>query len=140
VRLRNHMTLAIAATFGMIVSAGTAAMARGFSGDWPITVSHSQRSNGSYCAMLTDDGSGGWPHSGSAFLVNASGRLFGTFQVIDKTIMLTFEVQGGEGGNAGLVFIAPTGKDAIGKGVYEEVYGGEESDSGVAMFGAKGGC
>jgi hypothetical protein len=52
----------------------------------------------------------------------------------------TFQQQGGEGQNAGLVFTAPAKSGDVGKGVYEQVYGGEESDSGVAAFGTKGSC
>lgn len=46
----------------------------------------------------------------------------------------------GSGQNEGLVFIARAGNGNIGQGVYEGVYGGEEIDSGVLVFGMKGGC
>jgi len=39
-----------------------------------------------------------------------------------------------------LVFVAPVVNGNIGKGTYDQVYGGEEFDSGVLMVGVKGGC
>ena len=116
------------------------AMAQSYSGDWPTTVSNSHYANGTYCVTLTDDGSLGWPHSGGAVLLLQSNRLFGTFQVINGLLMATFEQQGGTGQNAGLVFIARASGGRVKKGTYEEVYGGEELDSGVLVFGAKNGC
>ena len=118
------------------------AMAGSFSGNWPITVSGSQRSNGSYCLTVKDDGSVGWPHSGYVSLTGPShlNLPFGTFQVIGRTFTVTVEQEGSEGQNAGLVFSARVRAGSIGDGVYDQVYGGEESDSGAAAFGAKGGC
>jgi hypothetical protein len=137
---RERTTIAIAATLAMAVSAN-AAIAQSYSGRWPMTVTHSQRSNGTFCATLTDNGSLGWPHSGPASLPGGSGgSLFGTFQVIDRSIVLTFESPGGTGQNAGVLFVASADNGKIGKGVYEVVYGGQELDSGVLTFGMKGGC
>jgi len=132
---------AFAAALSLVFSAG-AAPAASYSGNWLVTVSHAIRSNGTYCLTLTDDGSLGWPHSGEASLTSqVSGNLpYGTFQVIDHFLVATFEQEGGEGQNAGLVFTAPAKNGTVGKGVYEQVYGGEESDSGDAAFGKKGGC
>jgi hypothetical protein len=66
--MRFLKQILIAATLPMLVPV-SAAMAQSYSGRWPLTVSHSQRSNGTYCLTLTDDGSYGWPHSGPASLV-----------------------------------------------------------------------
>jgi len=125
-----------------VMLSANAAAAAGYSGNWLVTVSHATRSDGTYCLTLTDDGSFGWPHSGLASLTSqAGGNLpYGTFQVINHTLVATFQQQGGEGQNAGLVFTAPAKSGDVGKGVYEQVYGGEESDSGVAAFGTKGSC
>jgi len=98
----------------------SAAMAQSYSGNWPATVTHSQHSNGTYCLTLTDNGTLGWPHNG--------------------TLVVTIEEEGGTGQNAGLVFSASAGHGDIGKGVYEDVFGGEEFDSGVLVFGVKDGC
>ncbi|HMF27374.1 MAG TPA: hypothetical protein VKE42_01295, partial [Candidatus Cybelea sp.] len=97
----------------------------------------SHHSNGTSCLTLTDDGSNGWKHSGSASL---GGSLsFGTFQVINHTLVATIEASG-YGQNAGLVFIGSANHGNIGKGVFEDVYGGEDFDSGALTFGMKGGC
>ncbi len=121
----------------------SAATAQSYSGNWPANVTQSRGSNGSYCMALTDNGSVGWPHSGQATLSGANiGKesLFGTFQVIDGLLIATFESEGGEGQNAGLVFIGRASAGTISKGVYDDVYGGEEVDSGVIGFGTKGDC
>jgi len=134
------MLFSLAAALPMIL-AGSAAMAGGYSGNWPLTVSHSQNVNGAYCLTLTDDGSRGWPHSGEASLTGPDGaQPYGTFQLIEGSLVTTIEVQGGEGQNAGLVFAAHASTDTIGKGTFVEVYGGEELNSGSVAFGAKGGC
>jgi len=39
-----------------------------------------------------------------------------------------------------LVFVASAGHGNIGKGAFEDVYGGEDFDSGALAFGTKGGC
>ena len=118
----------------------SAAMAQSYSGNWPLKVTHSQHSNGKYCVTLTDDGSLGWPHSGEASVTIGGTPLFGTFQLIDGLLTVTFEDPGGTGQNAGLVFVGRAAKGNISKGVYDEVYGGEEFDSGVLLVGARNGC
>jgi hypothetical protein len=115
----------------------SAAMAQSYSGNWPATVTHSQHSNGTYCLTLTDNGTLGWPHSGPASLPGGSG---GSFQLINGTLVVTIEEEGGTGQNAGLVFSASASHGDIGKGVYEDVFAGEEFDSGVLVFGVKNGC
>lgn len=119
-----------------------AAEARSYGGNWPLTVSHSHYAKGKYCLTLTDDGSLGWPHSGPASLTGAriGGKLpYGTFQVIDHTLVATIQQPGGSQ-NAGLVLIGPASGGNIGKGVYEQVYGGEAFDTGELAYGAKGAC
>jgi len=102
-------------------------------------VSQSHHGNGTYCVILNDDGSLGWPHSGEAKLVPQEGTSEGTFQVIDGVLMVTFTQPGGTGENGALLFIAGTSNGHVGKGVYEQFYG-TEVDSGVLVFGAKGDC
>lgn len=119
----------------------SAAIAGTYSGNWPVTVSHSQRADGTYCVTLTDDGSLGWPHSGEASVQDPFGNdYFATFQLIDHILTVTAEQPGGSGQNAGLVFAARAGNGNIGSGIYDQVYGGEEFDSGKIAFGTKGGC
>ncbi len=115
------------------------AIAQSYSGKWPATVSHSHRANGTYCITLTDDGSLGWPHSGEATLVPQEDTDFGTFQVINGVMMVTFTQPGGTGENGALLFIAAASDGHIGRGAYEQFYG-TEIDSGVLVFGEKGGC
>jgi hypothetical protein len=118
----------------------SAAMAQGFSGNWPGTVSGSQRSNGSYCLTLKDDGSLGYRHSGAASLVVGNQKFpYGTFQIINHVLVATIEVQG-YGQNAAFLFITPVNHGSLKNGVYEDAYGGEDFDSGALSFGAKNGC
>ena len=138
--MRFLQRTAIATTIALALSAGAAIAAKGYTGNWPMTVSQSQHSNGTYCLTLTDGGSLGWPHSGFASLTGPGGKLpYGTFQVIGNTFIVTME-QSGYGQNAGLVFTAPTVKRGFGTGAYDQVYGGEAFDTGLVTFGAKGGC
>jgi hypothetical protein len=131
--------IAMVATMAMIAPASPA-LAGLYSGNWPVTVTHSQHSNGTYCLTLTDNGSDGWRHSGPASLVIGGSKFpSGSFQLINRTIVATIEAQG-YSQNAGLVFIAPAGRGRIGQGVFEDVYGGGDFDSGALAFGMKGGC
>ena len=139
------------ASLGIAAISGGAAMARGYNGDainmiapaaraytgnWPVTVTHSQRSNGTYCLTLTQNSR----NSGSASLVIGSQKFtFGTFQIFNNTLVATIQAQGGSQ-NAGLVFIGSASLGKIGAGVYDEVYGGEAFDEGALAFGMKGGC
>ena len=136
----RKMSLFMATMLAIVAFALTpgTAMAQSYSGNWPATVTHSQHSNGTYCLTLTDNGTDGWPHSGPATIVGSG--LFGTFQVINGTLVVTIEVQGGTGQNAGLLFIASASNGKIGKGVYEDVFGGEDFDSGALAVGTKDGC
>ena len=119
-----------------------AAMATSYSGNWPLTVTHSAHGNGSYCLTLTDDGDIGWSHSGEASVDSQLTRELsdGTFQLIGRLLVATIDQPGGTGGNAGLVFISRAANGDIGKGVYEQVYDGGEFDSGEVVFGTERGC
>jgi hypothetical protein len=135
--------MAVALPILVFAVAPRAATAQSYTGNWPASVTQSRGSNGSYCMNLTDNGSVGWPHSGQAQLSGAPlGRntLFGTFQLIDGLLIATFESEGGSGQNAGLVFIGHASGGSMTRGVYDDVYGGEEIDSGVIAFGVKGDC
>ena len=112
-----------------------------YSGNWPVTVTRSRGANGTGCLTLIDNGGLGWPHSGQASLTFGSEKFTsGTFQLIDRDLVTTIQSQGGNGQNEGLVFAASAANGNIGKGFYEGVLAGEEIDSGVLMFGMKGGC
>jgi len=141
---RNIRTLVVLALPILTLALTHTVAAQSFTGNWPITITHSPHGNATYCLALTDDGSLGFPHSGEAFLTGPSlggEKLFGTFQVINGLLTATIQSEGGTGQNAGLVFVGhATKKGTLGKGIYDEVYGGEEFDSGALAFGAKGGC
>jgi len=141
-RSLERILITIGITMAMAVSANAAmprdAMARSYSGNWPLTVTHSRGANGTYCLTLTDNGSLGWRHSGPASIAGVGNG--GTFQLINNTLVATIQSPGASGQNEGLVFAASAAGGRIGNGVYEGVYGGEEIDSGVLAFGTKGGC
>ncbi|HSC18280.1 MAG TPA: hypothetical protein VLC74_05135 [Rhizomicrobium sp.] len=131
--------LSIFAALSLIGPAG-ATLAASYSGNWPITVTNSQYGNGVYCLSVKDDGSLRFPHSGFVSLTGPGGNLpYGTFELIGHFFTVTVEQQG-ETQNAGLVFVAHASNGSIGNGIYDQVYGGEEFDSGKAAFGLKGGC
>ncbi len=138
-RVLQRTITAIAAAMA-IVASSSAAMAAGFSGNWPVTVSHSLHGNGTYCLTLTQTRGGRFRQSGSASITIGGSQLpYGTFEVIDHILVATIQQQGGSQ-NAGLVFAASAGNGHIGTGFYEQVYGGEDFDSGTLAFGTKGGC
>jgi hypothetical protein len=127
-------TLAIAA-FALTTSA---AMAQSYTGNWPATVTKSQRDNGTYCIALTDDGNYGWPHSGEATLLPNDGQYPGYFTIIDGLITVTFTFPSGEGDCCDfLVFTARASKGHIGKGAFN--YFGL-TDNGLLAFGKLDGC
>ncbi len=140
----RHIRILMAAVLPIVAFALTpsAAMGQSYSGNWPVTLTQAPHGNGTYCLTLTDNGAFGWPHSGEASLSGGKldGTLYGTFQLIDGLLVVTIEAPGATGQNAGLVFIGHASSGHIGKGVYDEVYGGEEFDSGVLAFGVKNGC
>jgi hypothetical protein len=133
-----------AATFAMIVWGGALAMARGYgevpmassyNGSWPVTVTHSQHSNWTGCLTLTRNASG----SSASLIVGSQKFPSGSFLITNGILVATIQAEG-YGQNAGLVFIAPAHGGDIGRGVYEDVYGGSDFDSGDLAFGTKNGC
>jgi hypothetical protein len=137
---RNIRTfMAMALPIVALALTSSTAMAQSYSGNWPMKVTHAQFSNGQYCVTLTDDGSQGWRHSGEASVDFGGKNLLGTFQLINHLLTVTFQDPEGEQ-NAGLVFVAPAAKGNIDSGVYDDVNGGEEFDSGVLLVGKKNGC
>ena len=116
------------------------ASAQSYTGSWPLTVTRSTFGNGTSCLTITDDGSKGWPHSGFGTWVDNGTSYFASFQLINGLLTVTVEEPGSTGQNAGAVFSARASKGTITTGIYDQVYGGEEFDSGVVTFGTKGGC
>ena len=125
----------------LLAAPATTALATSYSGNWPIDISHAKYGDGTWCLTVKDDGSVGWPHSGYVSAQTPSGDIlsFGTFQLIGRSFTVTVQEPGGTQ-NAGAVFVAKASDGKIGKGIFDQVYGGEALDTGVAAFGAKGGC
>ena len=103
----------------------SAAMAQSYTGNWPIAVSQSHYSNGTYCIALTDNGNQGFPHSGPASLVPSDGYV-GWFTVINGIATVTIP-QAYNGEFDFLVFVAHATDGRIKKGAFV-VYNGDCCD------------
>ena len=111
------------------------AAAAGYSGNWPLTISHSQGSNGHYCLTLNG------AMSGSASLTGPLGNLpNGDFQVIGKSLVASIAQPYGGGFNAGLVFTLPAKNGVLTKGVYIDDNDGYLFDTSTVTVGEKNGC
>lgn len=132
------MLSTLVAVLSTVVSTG-AAMATSYTGHWPYIVTDSRGSNGSFCLVVTDDGSFGWPHSGFG-TSSVNGGSFATFQVIGNSFEVVVQDDGGNGEVEGTVITAAAKNGTVGKGVFSTVLTGESEDSGKVAFGAKGGC
>jgi hypothetical protein len=106
---------------------------RGYSGAWPVTISGSQRSNGTGCLTL-NGGSGG-----AASLAFGTQKYTGSFLVMNHLLIATI-TEPLYGQNGALMFIAPAKRGHIGVGVFENIEGGSNFDAGTLTFGTKNGC
>ena len=118
----------------MAATAG-AAMARSYGGTWPVTVTRSQHSNFTGCLTLTENAS----ERAASLVIGSHKYPYGSFLIINHTLVVTITAQA-YSQNAGLVFIGSPARGEIGPGVFEDVYGGSDFDSGALEFGMKGGC
>ena len=128
----------------------SAAKAQSFTGNYPVLETQVKGgiggtikgANQNFCLVLTDDGSFGRPHSGTATLEGFNGGSLtgGVFYVIGNNIFVNFVVGSSTGEAAGLVIFAPANasKETIGTGILG-LTGGVPS-SGLATFGLKNGC
>ena len=133
-RFSQWIIIAAAATVAMVASTG-AAMAYNYSGSWPVTVTNSQRSNGTYCLTLN-----GGINGGSASLVAGGQKYpYGSFLVINNLLVATI-TEPLYGQNGSLMFIVPARRGDIGRGIFENVEGGSNFDTGKLTFGLKNGC
>jgi hypothetical protein len=97
-RLSQRILIAAVAATAMVVS-GAPAMAHGYNGNsismfvpashsysgaWPVTVTHSQRSNGTGCLTLSGNASG-W----ASLVFGGQKYTYGSFVVIDDILMAT---------------------------------------------------
>jgi len=107
-----------------------------YSGAWPVNVTGSQRSNGTYCVTLTQNGNNG----GSASLVVDGQRYpYGSFVVVNHILMVTIS-EPLYGQNGALTFTASAGRGHVGQGIFENIEGGSNFDFGALAFGTKNGC
>jgi hypothetical protein len=145
-RFSQRILIAAVATTAMLVPAG-AAMAHGngyamfvptsrsYGGAWPVTISHSQRSNGTGCLTLTQNASGG-----SASLVFGSQKYpYGSFVVVNDILVANI-TEPLYGQNGALMFIAHADQGHIHDGAFENIEGGSNFDFGALAFGKKNGC
>lgn len=138
--MQFHAPFVVAAAVGLFLAVPATAATHSYTGSYQLTVTRSQHSNGTYCLRLTDNGQNGAQHSGAASLLIAGKKFpFGTFQVMNHDLVATIQAQG-YGQNAGLVFVGHATLGKIGDGYFEDVYGGEDFDSGALAFGVKGSC
>lgn len=134
--LQRMPTVAIVAMAMAASTAGVQAHSYNYSGAWPVTISHSQRSNGTGCLTLTQNGSNG----GSASLVFSGQRYtYGSFVVLKGILMATI-TQPLYGQNGALVFTVHASHGNVGEGLFEDIEGGSNFDFGILAFGSKGGC
>jgi hypothetical protein len=106
-----------------------------YSGAWPVTVTRSQRSNGTGCLTLSGNARGG-----SASLVFGGFKYpYGSFFVIDNILMATIS-EPLYGQNGALTFTASANRGNIGQGIFENIEGGSNFDFGALAFGMKNGC
>ena len=128
----------------------SAVKAQSFTGNYPVLETQVKAgvggtikgANQNFCLVLTDDGSFGRPHSGTATLEGFDGGSLtgGEFYVIGNNIFVNFVVGSSTGEAAGLVIFAPANasNEAIGTGILG-LTGGVPS-SGLATFGVKNRC
>jgi hypothetical protein len=112
-----------------------AAAAASHNGTWPLTISHSQYSNGSYCLTLAGSTSGG------ASLTGPLGNLpDGDFQIVGHSLVASIAQPYGGGYNAGLVFTLPARNGNLAKGTHIDDNDGYLFDTSVVTVGTKNGC
>ena len=133
-RFTQRVAIAAAAATAALSSAAPA-MANGYTGSWPVTITHSQRSNGTGC--LTLSGNAG---AGTASLVFGSQKYtYGSFVVVNG-ILVSNITEPLYGQNGALMFVAHASHGHIGHGVFENIEGGSNFDYGALAFGMKNGC
>jgi hypothetical protein len=140
---------AVAAALAVVLSAGVAG-ARGyndntlgvflrdatnFSGNWPVTITGSQRDNGTGCLTLNGRIGGGQ----ATLKFGGFSYPYGQF-IVKNGLLVTNITEPLYGQNGALMFIVPVHRGQIGTGDFEDIRGGSNFDFGTLTFGAKGGC
>ena len=118
-----------------VFTAPAGATVGNYNGTWPVTVTNSQRSNGTGCLTLS-----GNPRSGGASLIFENQKYtYGSFLVKDGIIVVSILEQL-YGQNGVLQFTAHAGGGHVGKGIFQDLRGGSDFDEGALTFGTKNGC
>jgi hypothetical protein len=136
-------TLAIVASTGAAMARGYNGNAtnmmflasRGYSGNWPVTITRSQFDNGTDCLTLNGGGKGG----SASLVAGATKYPYGSFIVLNGILVVNI-IEPLYGQNGALMFIAPASRGQIGRGAFEDIRGGSNFDAGDLTFGAKNGC
>jgi hypothetical protein len=106
-----------------------------YTGNWPVTITKSQFSNGTDCLTLNGTGK-----SGTASLVAGSQRYpYGSFVVV-RGILVANITEPLYGQNGVLTFTVHANGGLPGKGLFEDLRGGSNFDFGDLAFGTKNGC
>ncbi|HEY6325298.1 MAG TPA: hypothetical protein VIW73_02110 [Candidatus Cybelea sp.] len=108
---------------------------RGYSGNWPVTIAHSQFDNGTDCLTLKGAGNGGQ----ASLVAGGTKYPYGSFLVLNGILVVNI-TEPLYGQNGSLFFIAPASRGHIGTGVFEDDRGGSSFDAGDLTFGSKNGC
>lgn len=136
--LQRALIATVVAALAVLECAG-AGMARGYAipmaarsygGNWPVTVTGAQGFTG--CLELTGSGS-------ASVTIGSQKYTGGSYFIASNLLVATISVEG-YGQNAGMVFIGRADRDKIGKGAYDEVYGGAPFAVGALEFGMKNEC
>ncbi|MBV8196592.1 MAG: hypothetical protein JO263_00535 [Candidatus Eremiobacteraeota bacterium] len=136
---KRMLVSTVALAMAVLCSASTALaqglrmepMARTYSGPYPVTVTGTQHGSFAGCLTLSTNGF-------ATLVIGTEKFTYGTYSVVNGLFVATIQAQG-YGQNAGLLFMAPATR-ILGQGFFEEVYGGENFQSGALAFGVKGRC
>jgi hypothetical protein len=108
---------------------------QGYTGNWPVTITNSQFSNGTDCLTLN-----GTSKSGTASLVAGGQRYpYGSYVVV-RGILVANITEPLYGQNGVLTFTAHANNGQPSKGLFEDLRGGSNFDFGDLAFGSKNGC
>jgi hypothetical protein len=130
----TQLVIVAAAAVAVLVSTARA-MANGYTGSWPVTITHSQRSNGTGCLTLTGNAGGG-----RASLVFGSQKYtYGSFVVVNGILVANI-TEPLYGQNGAWMFMAHASHGHVGQGAFENIEGGSNFDYGALAFGMKNGC
>ena len=147
-RFPQRTLIVVIAALGMVASAGAAMahgyygssntmfpMSRGYSGNWPVTITNSIFDNGTDCLTLNGRGNGGQ----ASLVAGGTKYPFGSF-IVRNGILVVNITEPLYGQNGSLLFTATASRGIIGRGAFEDDRGGSSFDAGDLAFGTKNGC